>query len=373
MKLLHIGIVGCGGMGGGHAVSIASGTGNALWNVDDVHVDGFDSALTTDISKKLALAGIYDIDPARQKWAAERGYHNYDSYEDMLADEKVDAILIATPNHLHREEAIQAMRAGKHVLCEKPVTPSSAELEEILAVSRETGKVFYPRQNRRWDEDFKIIEKIYKEKLVGEPFNVECRIMGSRGIPGDWRGVKAYGGGMMLDWGVHIIDRLLMMIPEKVKKVFCSCTHITNKECDDGFKLHLTFESGMTAVLEVGTCHFVTLPLWTIYGTQGSALIEDWTLKGRMMRITSWSDKDTTPILAGAGLTKTMAPRLDDTVEELPLPEVEFDFNELYSNFADTCNGEAEQIVTGEQALRVLHLMEAAFESDEKGTVVNFE
>ena len=54
-------------------------------------------------------------------------------------------------------------------------------------------------------------------------------------------------------------------------KIFCSCTHITNKECDDGFKMHLTFESGMTAVLEVGTCHFINLPLWTIYGTYGSA------------------------------------------------------------------------------------------------------
>ena len=66
-----------------------------------------------------------------------------------------------------------------------------------MAVSKETGKVFYPRQNREWDEDYLIIKKIYDEKLVGNVFNIKCRIMGSRGIPGDWRGVKAYGGGMI--------------------------------------------------------------------------------------------------------------------------------------------------------------------------------
>ena len=288
----------------------------------------------------------------------------------MLADEKVDAILIATPNHLHKDMAIRAMRAGKHVLCEKPVMITSKDLEDVLAVSKETGKVFYPRQNREWDEDYRIIKKIYDEKLLGETFNIECRIMGSRGIPGDWRGVKEYGGGMMLDWGVHIIDRLLVMVPEKIKKIFCSCTHITNKECDDGFKMHITFESGLTAVLEVGTCHFINLPLWAIYGTDGSATIDDWSCKGRMMRLKSWEDKDTAPILAGAGLTKTMAPRQGNSVEELPLPEVDFDRNELYSNFVDTCRKEAEQIITGEHALRVLRVMEAAMESDEKGIVV---
>ncbi len=250
---------------------------------------------------------------------------------------------------------------------------SSKDLEEVLEVAKETGKVFYPRQNREWDEDFRIVKKIYDEKLLGETFNIECRIMGSRGIPGDWRGVKAYGGGMMLDWGVHIIDRLLVMVPEKIKKIFCSCTHITNKECDDGFKMHITFESGLTAVLEVGTCHFINLPLWAIFGTDGSAEIKDWTCQGKMMRLKSWEDKDTSPILAGAGLTKTMAPRQENSVEEVPLPSVDFDRNELYSNFVDTCQGKAAQIVTGEHALRVLKVMEAALESDEKGIVVNFE
>ena len=136
-KLIRVGIVGCGGMGGGHALALGSGTGNAVWNAtksDDVRstLDEY----TTDISKKMELAGVYDIDPARQKWAEEQGFYNYPNYQAMLDDPDVDVILVATPNDLHRDQAIAAMRAGKHVLCEKPVTPTSKELEDILAVAK---------------------------------------------------------------------------------------------------------------------------------------------------------------------------------------------------------------------------------------------
>lgn len=368
-----VAVVGCGGMGGGHAIAISNGTGCAIWNANDVSVTPWKGEQNSDISKTLVLAGIYDIDPARRKWAEDRGFFNYESFEAVLQDKNVDIVLIATPNHLHREEAIAAMKAGKHVLCEKPVTRRSWELEDILKVSKETGRVFYPRQNRRWDEDFLIMKKIYEENLLGKTFNIESRILGSRGIPGDWRGIQEFGGGMMLDWGVHLLDRLLTMVPEKIKRVFCSLTHITNDEVDDGFKMHLTFESGLTAVVEVGTCHFITMPLWFMAGSHGSAQVDNWNCDGRMVRLKSWEDKDTDPILAGSGLTKTMAPRKENSVEVLPLPAVDFDHNELYSNLVDTINGTAAQIVTGEQALRVLKLMEAAFESSEKGIVVNFE
>lgn len=69
-------------------------------------------------------------------------------------------------------------------------------------------------------------------------------MLGGRGIPGDWRGKKEFGGGMLYDWGVHLIDQMLQLTDEKIKKIYCQCTHVTNKEVDDGFKLLLTFASG---------------------------------------------------------------------------------------------------------------------------------
>ena len=369
----HVALLGCGGMGKGHANAIASGSGNPIWAGIPGIPEGKLHETDSDVDKVMDLAGVYDIDPACMEWAANRGYNLYDSYEAILADPNVDIVLIATPNHLHKEEAIAAMRAGKHVLCEKPVMMNGDELEEVMAVAKETGKVFYPRQNRRWDEDYKIVKKIYDEELVGKVFNIECRVLGSRGIPGDWRGQKEFGGGMMLDWGVHLLDRLLAMVPEKVTHVFCNLTNVTNDQVDDGFKMHLTFESGLTAVMEVGTCHFANLPLWYVAGTDGTAVINNWECEGKLVRLSSWEDKDATPILAGAGLTKTMAPRGDGSTQTLPLPKVDFDNNELYMNLAAAIDGTEKQIVTSEQALRVMRLMEAAIRSSETHSVVNFE
>lgn len=377
MKKRKIAIVGCGGMGAGHAIAIGSGTGNAVWGASSVQDKDSNVILQktydTDISQKLELAGVFDIAQDRMDWAAAQGFHLYDSFEAILADPEVDIVLIATPNDSHKDLSIRSMRAGKHVLCEKPVMMSSEELVEVMAVSKETGKVFYPRQNREWDRDYKIVRKIYEEKLVGKCTRIESRVHGSRGIPGDWRGQKEYGGGMMMDWGVHLLDRMLAMVPGKVKTVYCRLSHIMNDEVDDGFTVYLTFENGLTAVVEVGTTNFIPLPLWYVAGDQGTAVIEDWMCRGRMVRLSSWEDKDAKPILAGAGLTKTMAPRDSSSLEELPLPEVHFDNNELYSNLVDVINGEAEQIVTQEHALRVLRLMEAAVNSSITNSVITFE
>ena len=372
-KKFRIAIVGCGGMGSGHAVALQSGTGVTVYegNVADAKMP--DSAMTTNLGEIVELAGIMDINPARVKWAASQGIFVYTSYEEMLADKTVDAILVATPNHLHKPMAIAALQAGKHVLCEKPVMLSSGDLLDVMGKAQKAGKVYYPRQNREWDEDFLIIQKIFKEELLGKTFEIRCRIMGARGIPGDWRSKKEFGGGMLYDWGVHIIDRIVKLVGSIPKNLFCDLKYITNAECDDNVFVYMEFEDGLTVRLEVDTCHFVSLPLWNLFADHGSAEISNWNCDGKMMRLSNWQEKDALPIVAGSGLTKTMAPRTRETLTELPLPRFDFDRNTLYRNFVETCQGKAEQIITNEHALRVLKVIEACFKSAETGEVVVFK
>lgn len=384
-KERSIAIVGCGGMGSGHALAILYGTGTSIWV--NSSVEGMESSnrkkkiiaesklspLTKPLNGKLKLKGIYDIAEDRRAWAASFDIYNYESFEAMLADPELDIVLIATPNHLHKEMAIKAMRAGKHVLCEKPVMMTSSDLEEVLAVAKETGKVFYPRQNRRWDYDFRVVKKVLEDGTLGKPFCIESRVLGANGVPGDWRNQKASGGGMMYDWGVHLLDRLSVLIPEKITNVFCHLYHVNTEEVDDGLKMFLTFESGLTAVVEVGTVHYIKNPLWYVCGDKGTLMIKDWDMGGEIICEAEALSQDAEPILAGEGLTKTMAPRWGASVKNVPLPEIDYDHNALYHNLVDTINGDAEQIVTGEQALRVLRLMEAGFESAEKGEAVCFE
>lgn len=304
----NIAIVGCGGMGSGHAFAISSGSGNAVGTFSEDRSSGFLHPTDTDLRGVLNLVGVCDINPARVRWAREHDFYVYPDFETVLRAPEVDIVLIATPNDMHKDMAIAAMRAGKHVLCEKPAMMCSKDLEEVMSVAKETGMVFYPRQNRRWDEDYLTVKKIYEEQLLGRVFHIESRVHGSRGIPGDWRRRKSQGGGMMLDWGVHLIDRIVDMIPEKVVNLYCHTTHITNQEVDDGFTLFLTFESGLTATVEVGTNNFIDLPLWYVTATDGTAEIDNWNLDGKMVRRIPGDETDSLPILAGSGLTKTMAP-----------------------------------------------------------------
>ncbi|MDD4326956.1 MAG: Gfo/Idh/MocA family oxidoreductase [Eubacteriales bacterium] len=341
-------IVGFGGMGNWH--------GEILKDFDD-----------------LFCAGVYDIDPARLEYAGGLGLKAYGSLDEVLKDPGIDIVVIATPNDLHKEIALKAMRSGKNIVCEKPVTLSSADLREMIDCANECNVLFTVHQNRRWDEDYLTMKNIFESKTLGDVFNIESRVHGSRGIPGDWRGRKSQGGGMVLDWGVHILDQLLQMIPGKVKTVYGRMNHVTNYEVDDGFRIIMTFESGITALAEVGTSNFISLPRWYMQGENGTAVIEDFSCKGKIVSITNWDLKDAVPVKTAAGLTKTMAPRTEETIKESVLPEIKSDIHDFYRNVVGTISGKSTSLIKHEELMRCMKLMEAAFRSDESGQIVDFE
>ena len=320
---------------------------------------------------EFEIAGVYDILPERREAAVKDGLTAYDSLESLLADASVELVTIATPNDLHRPIGIQAMAAGKHVISEKPVTLSSRDLQAMIDASRKYGRIFSVHQNRRWDEDFLIIKQIYDQNSLGRVFNIESRVHGSRGVPGDWRNTWLQGGGMILDWGVHMLDQLLMLVDEPVVSTFCTVSHVTNDEVDDGFKAIITFGSGLTAQVEVGTSNFINLPRWYMQGENGTAVIHDWALSGEIVKVSDWEKRDAVPVVTAAGLTKTMAPRTEETIQRYPLPKVESDVRDYYRNIARAIRGEEKQLVTHAQMMRVMRLMEACFKSAGENAVVH--
>lgn len=327
-------------------------------------------ALKSDV---VNLVGIYDILPEKCALARERGIFAYDSLEAVLADEKVDMVTVAIPNDSHKEVVVKALNAGKNVLCEKPVAMNSEELEEMIAAAEKNGKVFSVHQNRRFDVDFLAMKQIKESGELGEIINIESRIHGSRGIPSDWRGEKEHGGGMVLDWGVHLIDQILQIFDEKIEKVYCTFDHITNKEVDDGFQLTIYFEGGKRAYIETETYNFIPMPRFYLRAEKGSAIIMDWRENCKVTKCKAWHESDVIPVQTAAGLTKTMAPRDSITVDEYELEKPASDVHDYYRNFVKAIDGEAEQLVTHPQMRRVMKVMEACFKSDELGVPVKFE
>ena len=349
-KTPGLAIVGFGGMGSQHAKMLGS------------------------VSDVFRLAGIYDIREERQQYAAKLGLSPFASYEELLASPDVDVVLIATPNHLHRPLSIQALQAGKHVICKKPAMLNAEELEDVLAVARKSGRVFVVHQNRRWDDDFRAVKQVLKGNSLGKVFTIESRIMGSQGIPGDWRTKREFGGGMLLDWGIHLTDQLLWMVPGRLNRIYCKLGHILGGECDDSVKLFLSFENGIEALVEVATWNMEALPRWYVAGMGGTLTIRDlWCSESRLTRLKQTGGATVRPVDAGKGITKTLAPRDPATLEIGEVSLTAYDVCDFYRNVATAIRGEANLIVAPEESLRVMRVMDAARRSAELDVVIHFE
>jgi len=326
----------------------------------------------------IRVKGIYDINPERQAVAAEKGLYVYNSAEEIYSDSEIDIVLVAVPNHLHKDFCINALRAGKHVLCEKPVTITSDDLLEIMAVAKEEGKIFTIDQNRRVNKDFILMKRNVEAGLLGDVYLIESRVEGSRGLPKGWRTDKAQGGGMMLDWGVHLIDQIMYMYPDaKVTNIFCKMYNVNYAEVDDNFHLVLTLSNGVTAYIEVSTNNFIKHPRWYVLGKEGSLEIGDWDCEGTIVRCKDRQSTWGAEIAKNkVGPSKTMAPRDPDTVDTIHISaptDVEDNLNPTYRQMIDAIEGKAELTIKPEQALRVVKVMEACFESAKTGMAINTE
>lgn len=134
------------------------------------------------------------------------------AYREVLADPEVDAVSICTPNHLHAAIAIEAMRAGKDVLCEKP---AARTLDEVLAMRRtrrETGRVLNIGVVNRFNGAVRKIRDLVAENALGQVYHVYVSFRARRSIPGlggDFTNRSVAGGGVLIDWGVHFLDLVM--------------------------------------------------------------------------------------------------------------------------------------------------------------------
>lgn len=345
---LNIGIIGFGGMAHWHA--------NNASKIEGV---------------KFVCA--YDVDPKQMESAKELGIRPCKSLEELLQAEDINFVLVATPNQLHKEMVIKALRAGKNVMTEKPATLSVADWDEMVAESEKAGKILTVHQNRRWDPDYRTMRDVVESGTLGKVYSIESRVFGTVGGMYGWRAFKAYGGGMVLDWGVHLFDQLLFMFPDKkivdVKAELMSLLE-ANKEVDDYFKVMLKLEGGPVLQVEVGSYAFRALPRWYVIGDNGTMEIQDFTMEeGGITRPRFGAAGNVAPVVVQtpAGPTRMMAPRPPETREDLPLPKSNATWTSLYKNLVDVIDNGAELIVEPKGVRRVLRLMELVFESAEKG------
>lgn len=329
----------------------------------------------TERIERLDVAAVYDIDEKRRALARENGFTVYDTEEAFFASD-VDLILVATPNSFHKDHCIKALRSGKNVISEKPACLNCEELEAIIAVSEETGKLYTVHQNRRFDTDFAIIKKIASSDVLGKQFHLSSRLFGNRGFSdGSWKSVYEAGGGLLYDWGIHMIDQILYLYEnEKPISVYAELHSVRMKKVDDVCRVTVTFENGLKAQIIADLWCYVPEARWHLEGSDGSAIIYEWFgREGKIIRAKnqniSWEEGC---VYTPNGMSTSMWPRATHDLEELPLPtlEVEPRWESYYENVLDTIEGKATQFVTHEHIRKDMKVLMAAFESAREGKVV---
>lgn len=232
-------------------------------------------------SKKAELVAVMDV---VREYAEECGRrfgakYWYTSVQKLLLNPEVDAVYIATPNYLHRDQAIMAARAGKHVLCEKPLGRTVRECEEIVKECRQSGVKLGVAMMMRFHGLHRKIKELIEGGMIGRPVLARAQLTcWYPKIEGAWRQIpELSGGGSLIDMGAHCIDLLETLLSTRVKEVSAfQDTLVQDYDVEDTSVVLLKFENGAIGIID--NCFNIpdkaSQNRLEIYGSEGSILAE---------------------------------------------------------------------------------------------------
>ena len=356
MKDISIGIIGHGFMGHEHETMLTDFEG-------------------------IRVAGISDIDPAQLEDVKE-GLKRYASNDALINDPEVDVVLIAANNNQHHDLVIQAACAGKDIICEKPVAMNVEELDDMVKVVEECGVKFTVHHQRRYDPDFRTAKAVLDSGTLGDVYTMQSMLYGFNGNMHDWHVLISEGGGMLFDWGVHLLDQVVWANPgAKITSVFADMRNVINTEVDDYFKILLRFDNGITVEVELGT-YFLTDKMdqkwferhWFIGGNKGSAYIDGFAPEGKIVRTDGLlKNVGGQRTMTAAGPTRSFGPPPEGKILTEDLPKVHTCHRDYFENYVRAYRGEEAFIIQIPETRRILALMEAVRESAASGQSVAFE
>jgi predicted dehydrogenase len=227
----------------------------------------------------LKLVAACDLSAERLSQADRdfQGISLYESDARLAEDALVDIVIVATPPDLHAAHCQQMMRAGKHVLCEKPLALSSQETRSMISTAKEYGVHLSCHQNRRWDTDYLAIRECVESGRIGELFHLETFVGGFHHPCGYWHSHRAVSGGTSFDWGAHYLDWIVSLLPIPIEAVMGSrhkrvWHDVTN---GDQERIQIRFANGQEADFIHSDIAAVRKPKWYLLGTKG-AILGDW-------------------------------------------------------------------------------------------------
>lgn len=334
------------------------GMSGKVFHAPFLHVlEGFQLYAVWERSKKLAG----DLYP---------GLISYDTYDDLLADDAVELVVVNTPNYTHYDYAKKALLAGKHVVVEKPFTVTVQEGEELIALARRQHKLLSVYHNRRYDSDFKIIKKVVEEGLLGDMVEVEFHFDRYREelSPKLHKESPGPGTGALYDLGSHLVDQALQLFG-KPQALFADIRVVRpTSQVDDYFEL-LLYYSTFRVRLKCSYLVREPLPAYILHGIKGSFIktksdVQETALQSGVMPNTpDWGSEPENE----RGLLHT---EKDGTLILEYLPAAQGNYSAYYKGIYDAIRLHKEPPVKAEEGLDVVYIITKAFESNEQKRVI---
>ena len=322
----------------------------------------------------LDLVATVDPDATRRKAAEQTfpGIRTSPALEDLLADDDVDVAVVATPPASHADLALRLLRAGKHVVLEKPMCLTVAEADQLILAARAEGRVLTVHQNRRWDGDFLAVRRAVETGLLGELFNIETFVGGFEHPCRAWHSEVSISGGAVYDWGSHHVDWILQLMgstPATVtttahKRVWHDVTNL------DQLRVRLAWDDGREAQFLQSDIAAVRPPKLWLQGTAGTLaghyrpLVSERVEPGRGYVREEGHHAEAPAALtlaryeSGYGVVETTLP---------PVPEARFGF---HRNLADHLHLGEPLAVSPESARAVVAVLEASHGAGATGGTV---
>lgn len=280
----------------------------------------------------------------------------------VLKDSTIDLVVIATPNTTHYELAKASLKAGKHVVVDKPFTVHSREAQDLIETANRQRRIVTVYHNRRWDGDFLTLKKLLSEQILGEVYLYEAHFHRYRPVsnPKRWKEDSALGSGILYDLGAHLIDQALQLfgLPDTIDADILA--QRPGAIADDYF--HLTLKYGTKRVLlKASNLVCSPGPRYQIHGTQGSFLKngvdpqEQDLIAGRNPLDKSWGQSRE----EDEGI-------LNINQQHMRLPSIPGNYATFYKSLAEAIYNNSPPPVLAMEAYQVIQVIEKCWEESKR-------
>ena len=242
--------------------TVISGLGRIGWQFHIKGVagnDGFDLAAVCDPLAERR-------DEANEKYSV-KGYNNF---REMIDAERPELTVIASPTHLHAEQAVYALERGSDVFLDKPMARDLAEADTIIAAKENSGRKLMMYQPHRYTAITQKIKEIIESGIIGDVYMIKtsaCNYV----FRNDWQSFKKYGGGMLNNSGAHSIDMTLYLSGSAAARVTGHMRRVASAgDADDVVKILIETVGGVTIDIDINMAAAVPLPHTIIYGSCGA-------------------------------------------------------------------------------------------------------